>query len=303
MAFKTGTAALQLLVVLFVSVVFAQVNVGFNDWTAFATGSYWANASILFAEQYYIYYIFYDWLFAALSKSDERLVGGKEIIDENGNKSLSVGLIEENEVILQAFDENPDKLDNGIAAWNKEQKYITYQNNVKAHITKLQNKLEKLRLKDKKNKIEIYKERIKYAKELHNDENVKKDIEFIVVKNYKPLTYKDLVSDGNYSVNQKGHNTLIDIKSIKRKRIMGKGIVKLAFALIFGLFVFSAAIGGSGFAQRFGTMMFAMGIQIVFAIKDAYTDNNYNIINYSLRKKALLFCIKYKAPIDIQETT
>ena len=302
MAFKTGTAIVQLFVVLFISIMFAQVSVGFDDLSAFTTGSYWANAGILFAEQYYIYYVFYDWLFAALTKSDERLVGGKEIIDEKGQKSVSIGLIEENEIYLQAFDENQDKLDKGLAAWNIEQKYITYQNNVKAHITKLQNKLEKYKLKNKRRKIETYNERIKYAKELYNDEDIKKDIEFVNVKNYRPMTYQDLVSDPNYSINQKGHNTLIDMKVIKRKRFIQKGAMRLLMSLIFGLFVFTAIVGGSGFWQRLGTMLFAMGIQVVFAIKDAYADNNVNIINYSLKKKALLFCTKFKLPTpDIEK--
>ncbi len=285
MVFKTGISIIQLVIVLFVSIVFAQVMVGFDDLSAFKTGEYWANVLILFAEQFYIYHIFYDWLFTALTKSDERLVG------DNDEK---VGLNEKNEIILDAFETNDEKLENGLEEWNKKQKTQTYKDNVKNHITKIQNKLEKARIKNNAKKIKRYKERLKNAKALYNDKEVLNDIMFINVKNYKPMTYKDLVGDGVYDVKNNGHNTLIDLKSIRRKRILFKGAGRVALSIISGLLVFSFVIGGSGFWQRISVMLFAMSIQVIMAIHDAYIDNNVHIINQSLRNRALLFCTKYE---------
>lgn len=299
MAFKTGTALVQLAVVLFISIMFAQVSVGFDNYKAMLTGEYWANAFILFGEQYYIYYIFYDWIFSALSKSDERLVGGKEMTDDNGNKYLTQGLVAENEELLDAFSTNDEKLEKGLEEWNRQQKIKTYQKNVKEHITTLTNKREKALLKGKQEKAQVLKERIAQAKELYNDKETLDNIEFVNVKNYRNMSYKDLVGDGLYGdSNDKGHNSLIDIKSIRRKRFLSKGMFRLITALAFGLFVFSAIVGGSGFWQRIAVMLFAMGVQIVMAIRDAYTDNNLNIVNHSLRKRALVFCAGYKEVKD-----
>jgi hypothetical protein len=301
MAFKTGTALVQLSVVLFASIMFAQVSVGFNDYSAFLTGEYWANAMILFGEQYYMYYIFYDWIYSALSKSDERLVGGKKATDENGNTYITQGLISENEELLDAFSTNDEKLELGLEEWNRRQKVKTYQANVKEHITKLTNKREKALLKNKTKKAQVLKERIKQAKELYNDKETIDNIEFINVKNYRVMNYKDLVGDGLYSNSEKGHNSLIDLKGIRRKRFLSKGMFRLITALAFGLFVFNAIVGGSGFWQRIAVMLSAMGVQIVMAIRDAYVDNNLNIINHSIRKRALVFCASYKVEVKKNE--
>jgi len=286
MAFKTGVSLVQLSIVLFISVMFAQVSVGFDNLSAILTGAYWANALILFGEQYYIYYIFYDWIFTALSKSDERLVGNEQ--------EDKLGLIKECETYLNAFEANDNKLEQGLDQWNTNQKIKTWQDNVKEHITKLTNKREKAMLKNKSTKAEILKERIEEAKKLYNDKDTLDNIKFVNVKNYKPLNYKDLVGDGMYSNTEKGHNSLIDIKSVRKKRFFGKGAFRLISSLMLGLLVFNAIIGGSGFWQRIAVMLFAMGVQIIMAIRDAYIDNNLNIINHSLRKRALIFCANYK---------
>jgi len=296
MAFKTGTALVQLTFVLFISIMFAQVSIGFDNYQAFLTGEYWANAMILFGEQYYIYYIFYDWIFSALSKSDERLVGGKVITDSDGSKYKTQGLIAENEELLDAFSTNDEKLEKGLEEWNRQQKIKTYQKNVKEHITTLTNKREKALLKNKIDKARKLKERIEQTKELYNDKDIINDIEFVNVKNYRIMNYKDLVGDGLYTNRDKGHNNLIDIKDVRKKRFMSKGVFRLVTAIAFGLFVFNAVVGGSGFWQRIAVMIFAMGIQIIMAIRDAYVDNNLNIINHSIRKRALVFCANYEKP-------
>ena len=303
MAFKTGTALVQLVVVLFISIMFAQVSIGFDDLSAFMTGAYWANALILFAEQYYIYYIFYDWIFSALSRSDERLVGGKTVTDEKGNTYKTDGLINENESLLDAFSANDEKLEKGLDEWNRQQKVKTYQNNVKEHITKLTNKREKALLKNNQNKAEQLKERIAQAKILYNDKEIIENIEFVNVNNYRMLNYKDLVGDGLYANSDKGHNSLIDIKFIRQRRFFGKGLFRLLTSLMFGLLVFNAIIGGAGFWQRIAVMLFAMGVQIVMAIRDAYVDNNLNIINHSIRKRALIFCANYKVVKSDEKNT
>ena len=287
MAFKTGLSAIQILVVIIISVFFAQVMLGFNSLSYMGTGDFWANVAILFAEQYYMYYIIYDWFFTALSKSDERLVGNDE---EDG----SDGLLVETQILLEAFDTNSQKLEQGLDGWNERQKIKTYQDNVKHHITKLQNKLEKYKLKGNKIKIEEYQQRLQNAKDLFEDEEILKNITFVNVKNYTPMEYKDLISDGNYIGKQKGSNSLINLRKIKFRRFFLKGSLKVFLSLSSGLLAFGFIIGGEGFWQRFGIMMFLMSLQVIFAIKDAYVDNNISIINQSLKKKALLFCTEFK---------
>lgn len=285
MAFKTSISIVQLFIVLSISVLFAQVSLGFENFSNLLTTDYWANVLILFGEQYWIYYIIYDWFFMALSKSDERLVGNDDIL----------GLNKEIETYIDNLNDE-DKVELGLKAWNKKQKFETYKLNVKEHITDLQNKLEKARLKNNEKKIEKLKNRLETAKTLYTDPEIIDEIEFVNVKNYKNLSYKDLMSDGSYSYNQKGYNTLIDLKGIRFKRFLSKGLLKLLVSMIGGLLAYRFIVGGEGFWQRLAYMVSIMGIQVIWAIKDAYTDNNIHIINRSLIKKALGFITTFKIP-------
>ena len=110
--------------------------------------------------------------------------------------------------------------------------------------------------------------------------------------------------DGNYLDNQKGYNTLIDLKDIRFKRFLSKGFLKLLVSMIGGLLAYRFIVGGEGFWQRLAFMVAVMGMQVIWAIKDAYTDNNTHIINRSLIKKALGFITTFKIPkINEKEST
>lgn len=285
MSFKTGTAIIQLLVIIFASIIFAQMSIGFSDLSAFRTGAFWANAGILFGEQYYAYYVVYDWLFTAFMKSDVHLVGDN-------------GLIKQTDDLVDLFDENTIKLEKGIEKWNLEDKIETYKNNIKAHINKLKNKQEKYRLKGKVDKVNEYEKRIETSKELLLDTN---DIEFLHIKGYTPVLYKDVVnSEKTYSTSTT-RNSFVDLGAVRRKRFFKKGISKFLFSIFGGLLIFNVIIGGDGFGGRLAFMLFVIVMQSAWAIKDAYQDIYQIVIpNFRLRKRILLYSAEVKVTKEVK---
>ncbi|NCU31573.1 MAG: hypothetical protein EOM23_01250 [Candidatus Moranbacteria bacterium] len=298
MAFKTGTAIAQLFVIFIFSIVFAQFSVGLGDWTAITESAFWGQSIILFGEQYYAYFVMYDWIYTAFLRGDTHLVG-------NGSKE-SPGLISEYEDTLKIFETNLEKIEIGLTEWNRIDKIEVYRNSIKDHITKLQDQIRKQRFAKKKDEVKIteLKERVETAIQLLNDKETIDNIEFLNIKGFRPVYYKDLVNGEKVASDSKTRNSLVDINKLRRGRFKKKLIVSLFTAAFGGLLIWDAIAGGSGFWGRFLYMIFVIMIQVAWAIKDAYTDVYRGVIpNYKLKKRILLFCSEFTPkpkPVEVK---
>ena len=278
--FQTFSAIVRLTILLIISIFGAFVTFGMKDITHLYTGEFWITTVIFLAEQTYSFSLGRDYTLLLLYKYNPDFTKERATF----------------EVSLELINSDPEELGKAIDAWNIYDKETVYKSTIQKTLMDIEAEIrkEKSKTKPSKKRISRIEQRKQTVKSLLDPEYIKETIDFIKLKGWEPMNYRELVNYDQTASKSVSKNYLYSLKKYKRRQTQKKFALGLITSALFGWIAFTPGLtAAEGFGRVITTIALIL-VNLFWGYMDAHTAmTNVILPNYRNKNQAAMFCSKW----------